>query len=382
MYDSVNRETGQMGAELEAALTKVSQSLELRFEEFERRVQVEDEVGAGVILENVLDLIYDSFGSMIPYDRIGLALVKEDGGVVLSRWARFEAEEVKIGVGYAAPLENDVVQEILGSGEPMIVNDLKGYLDEHSDSEPTRLLVEEGMRSSLTCPLMGMGKPTGLIVFSSQEAGAYSEEHTGLFQQVANTIAAVVERGRLYESLIDLNWQLRVAKDALEYQASHDPLTRLWNRAAIIEVAGRELHRASREEKPIAIVMADIDHFKNVNDSHGHLVGDAVLQTVAQRIAGALRSYETVGRYGGEEFMITLYDCEVEGIVKAMERLRTAVAAEEIETRAGKLAVTVSFGAAVADPRQTTVEEMISAADEALYRAKEAGRNRSEVASV
>lgn len=368
-----------MGTELETALAELSQGLEQKFEEAGRHVQIEDEISVGMILENVLDLIYESFGAVIPYDRIGLALVEDDGAVVRSRWAQSEAEEVLIGVGYAAPLEDEVVKEILGSGEPRIVNDLEAYLEQHPDSEPTKLIVEEGMRSSLTCPLMGRGKPTGVLVFSSKQAGAYSDDHTDIFQQIANTLASIVERGRLYENLIDLNWQLRVAKDALEYQASHDTLTRLWNRAAIIAGAERELDRGAREEKQVAIIMADIDHFKKINDENGHLTGDTVLQAVADRISGVLRSYETVGRYGGEEFMLTLYDCDVEDAVKAMERLRSAVADEMIETRAGSLPVTISLGAAVADPSENTVEDVLRVADEALYRAKAGGRNRCEV---
>ena len=128
----------------------------------------------------------------------------------------------------------------------------------------------------------------------------------------------------------------------------------------------------------MTIVMCDIDHFKLVNDAHGHMVGDVVLQQVADRLSAALRSYEKVGRYGGEEFLISLYDCGPDDAPHALERLRAAIASEGIETDAGSIQVTISLGAAVGNGN-AGVEAFIKAADEAMYEAKEAGRNRHAV---
>lgn len=367
--------------ELEAALVTVEMKLDATFEAAEHGAGTSEE-GAGLILEQVLDLIYDTFDPVIPYDRIGLAIVEDDGEVMRSRWARSEADSLTMGSGHVAPLDDSVVQDILHGGEAMIVNDLEDYLKEHAHSEPTRILTEEGMRSSLTCPLMAAGKPVGLMVFSSTEVNKYTGEHRKLFGHIAAHVTAILERSRLYERLIELNWQLRVARDALEHQATHDGLTRLLNRGAILKVAEQELDRARRQSRPITIVMSDIDHFKEVNDAHGHMIGDAVLQTVADRLAAALRSYETVGRYGGEEFLIALYDCGADEAPFALERMREAVGDKSIETDAGTIELTMSLGAAVGEGKDTDLDELIRAADAALYEAKEAGRNRHVVRVV
>jgi len=274
--------------ELENALITVERKLDETFEAAERQALADEEAGAGLVLEQVLDLIYDTFGSVIPYDRIGVATVEDDGKIVRSRWARSEADSLTMGTGYAAPLEDEAVQTILGSGEPLMVNDLEAYLEEHPGSQATRDIIEDGMRSSLTCPLASGGKPTGMMVFSSAERNVYTDKHRGIFKHIAAHIAAILERSRMFEKLIELNWQLRVASDALKYQASHDGLTKLWNRTAILEIIDREMARAHRQKKPMTIVMCDIDNFKGINDTHGHAIGDVVLQAVAGRLAETL----------------------------------------------------------------------------------------------
>jgi len=378
--DDVHQAEG--AAKLERALVDVEAALDGIFEAAEHQAAASNEGAGGLILEQLLDLIYERFSPQIPYDRIALAIVEEDGGVVRSRWARSEADSLTMGTGHAAPVDDAAVQKILGAGEPMIVNDLEAYLSEHADSEPTRFIVSEGMRSSLTCPLAAGGKPVGLMVFSSKEPDAYTPGHRAMLERITEHVATILERSRLYERLGELNWQLRVAKDALEYQAKHDGLTRLYNRSAILDVAEQEMERAGRQGRPITIVMCDIDHFKQVNDVHGHLVGDRVLQIVAERIKTALRSYETVGRYGGEEFLITLYDCGADGAPHAMERLRTAVGSEGIETAAGMVSVSISLGAASGNGDVADLDTFIRLADEAMYEAKEAGRDRHVVRVV
>ncbi len=344
----------EAATELENALTTVERKLDETFEAAERQALTDDEADAGLVLKQVLDLIYDTFGGVIPYDRIGVTIVEED----------------------------EAVQTILGSGEPLIVSDLEAYLEEHPESQPTRDMIEEGMRSSLTCPLVSGSKPTGTMVFSSKEPDAYTDRHRDIFTHIAGHVAAILERSRMYEKLSDLNWQLRVASDALEYQATHDSLTRLWNRTAVLEIIDREMGRARRQKKAITIVMCDIDNFKSINDTHGHATGDVVLQAVASRLSEALRAYETVGRYGGEEFLITLSDCDADGASHAMERLRTAVDGEKVETGKGTIPVTISLGGAVSPAGDADPGELVRVADEALYAAKGAGSNGHELRVV
>jgi diguanylate cyclase (GGDEF)-like protein len=122
--------------------------------------------------------------------------------------------------------------------------------------------------------------------------------------------------------------------------------------------------------------MLDIDHFKRVNDTHGHHVGDQVIQAVAARLAGCNRTTDVLGRYGGEEFALILPNTSSEGAAVLTERLRAAIADRPIDTDAGPLTVTVSIGVAQYTAEHTDVETLLSAADTALYQAKRAGRNR------
>jgi len=185
-------------------------------------------------------------------------------------------------------------------------------------------------------------------------------------------------RLRAGRRILELQEKLIRAHGALEFEATHDHLTALLNRGAILDALKREMQRSLRTKVPVGIVMADIDHFKKVNDSQGHLVGDAVLQEVARRLATAVRSYDLVGRFGGEEFLIILPGCDAPGLVTPAERLRRSVADEPI----GQISVSVSIG--VASLAQfgdgCPCEALLRAADTALYQAKAQGRNRIVVA--
>ncbi len=164
-----------------------------------------------------------------------------------------------------------------------------------------------------------------------------------------------------------------------QYRATHDALTTLWNRAAILDNLKRELVRAEREGTSVGVLLADLDHFKNVNDTYGHLAGDAVLREAAKRINGAVRDYDAVGRYGGEEFLIVLGGCEDDDdMMKQAERIRAIVGAGPVQTSEGDIQVTLSMGVASSVDMQE-VETLLRAADTALYRAKRGGRNRVEL---
>ena len=190
-------------------------------------------------------------------------------------------------------------------------------------------------------------------------------------------------RVRAGKRILELQQALLHAHDALQFEAAHDPLTVLFNRGAILTFLQRELDRQARNDQPLAILMADLDHFKAVNDNYGHLVGDAVLQEVAQRLTLAVRSYDFVGRYGGEEFLIIFPGCEPADLVASAERLRRTVSDRPIETSAGPIAATLSLGCASARPNSGHPQScmvLLQAADTALYAAKAAGRNRVAVA--
>src|SRR5580704_4386258 len=128
--------------------------------------------------------------------------------------------------------------------------------------------------------------------------------------------------------IVDLQRELVAAKDALREQAQKDFLTRIWNRSSILDILQRELIRGGREERSVGVVLADLDHFKLVNDTYGHFAGDAVLREFARRMQSSIRAYDAIGRYGGEEFLIIFPGCDEQCTSNQAERMRSALDAE------------------------------------------------------
>lgn len=183
-------------------------------------------------------------------------------------------------------------------------------------------------------------------------------------------------RLRAGERILELEDRLVEARESMRFQATHDLLTSLWNRGVIVELVAREVTRARREKWCNAVMMCDIDHFKKVNDQHGHAAGDEVLREVARRLQRSVRSYDMVGRYGGEEFLVVLNKCDPSSAVARAENLRNAVAARPILLSTISLTLTISVGVALTtDFPNRDADDILHVADIALYAAKEAGRN-------
>jgi diguanylate cyclase (GGDEF)-like protein len=176
-------------------------------------------------------------------------------------------------------------------------------------------------------------------------------------------------RLRAGERILKLQEQLRI-------EATHDVLTGTLNRRAILSLLEREVAQAARHSSQVGVLLLDLDHFKEVNDSYGHTVGDVVLEETAKRLSAPLRRYDALGRYGGEEFLIVLPRCDLERTAEVAERIRLSVSQTPIDTFARKIAITVSIGAAAMDHGPTSAHALIESADSALYDAKRLGRNR------
>ena len=181
-------------------------------------------------------------------------------------------------------------------------------------------------------------------------------------------------RLRAGRRILDLQEELLLAREALRQQATHDGLTGLLNRGSIFDVLRIELARSAREHQPVALLMADLDGFKDINDTYGHLAGDAVLREAAQRMKAAARSYDSVGRYGGEEFLIVLPGCDIHDANAQAERVRKSIEARPFSTGRESIRVTCSIGLSCA--RDCPPDVLVREADAALYEAKSAGRNR------
>ena len=178
------------------------------------------------------------------------------------------------------------------------------------------------------------------------------------------------------QRILELENNLLEAREDMRYKATHDSLTSLLNRGTILELLAGELARKRSNKSSTAIAMGDLDHFKQINDTYGHVVGDDVLREVGRRLLASVRSYDFVGRYGGEEFLVVLNNCCPGDAKDRAEEIRKAIGNSPIRTTHGDIPITMSVGAFVSDGSDTRLlEEVLSEADGALYAAKSAGRN-------
>lgn len=178
--------------------------------------------------------------------------------------------------------------------------------------------------------------------------------------------------------ILQLEDKLVEAREDMRFKATHDALTSLWDRGAILALLRSELSRSIREHSSVSVLLCDIDHFKQVNDVHGHQVGDEVLEEVSTRLLDAVRPYDAVGRYGGEEFLIVLNGCSMEDLPDRAEQARKAISGRSFATSDGLISVSMSIGAVTIQEweKAAVIEPFLKEADDALYRAKETGRNR------
>ena len=183
-------------------------------------------------------------------------------------------------------------------------------------------------------------------------------------------------RLRAGKRIVDLQMDLLRAREELRERASKDLLTMLPNRAAIDDVIEQEFARCHRDRRTVGIILLDIDHFKKINDTHGHFAGDAVLRETATRLRSNMRTYDQVGRYGGEEFLIVLPNCDMDQASLQAERIRGMLYDHPMMIEGAELRVTASFGVTISDGVSGPPDIFVRVADEALYKAKASGRNR------
>ena len=183
-------------------------------------------------------------------------------------------------------------------------------------------------------------------------------------------------RLRTGERILELEDRLVEARESMRFQATHDLLTSLWNRGVALELVSRDVLRSRRDGSCVAIMMCDIDHFKSINDQFGHAGGDDVLREVSRRLQNSVRSYDLVGRYGGEEFLVALNRCDPGSAVSRAENLRGMIGNRPFVVAGKSVTVTISMGLALSNEfGNCSVDEILNHADMALYAAKAAGRN-------
>jgi diguanylate cyclase (GGDEF)-like protein/PAS domain S-box-containing protein len=276
-------------------------------------------------------------------------------GIVLIEDGRFSYSNAKFDeiFGYSA-------KEVRGMGPLDIAVEgerghVAGYLDQRLSGESGQLdYVFHGLRKN------------GAVIDVECHS---SVMNVGSRSLIISLIMDISERTRAERAV-------QVLQEELREQATHDGLTGLYNRHFLDESFGRELLLATRGGHPISVIMGDLDHFKAVNDRHGHLVGDAVLRVFGTLLTNNARASDIVCRYGGEEFLLILPGMTAEGAVQRAEQLRQTMAATPVSNGVSAITVTASFGVATFPTDGRTTDELIAAADKALYSAKAQGRNR------
>jgi len=259
--------------------------------------------------------------------------------------------------------------DILAKDDPPPMAVLDWVMPELTGPEVCRR-VRETLREPYTYILLLTSKNTKGETVEGLEAGA-DDYIVKPFDQHELQV-----RLRAGQRIIDLQLNLLQAREELRERASKDLLTMLPNRSAIAHTLENEISRCHRDRRTVGIILLDLDHFKKVNDTMGHFAGDAVLRETALRLRSNMRPYDQVGRYGGEEFLVVLPNCDLEQAANQAERMRLRLHATGMLVDGRELQVSASFGVTISDGSERSPDVFVRVADEALYRAKANGRNR------
>jgi diguanylate cyclase (GGDEF)-like protein len=314
------------------------------------------------LTQRALDEIDNLTGSPIGFYHI---VAEDQNAFSLQAWSSRTLADCKPeGKELHRPIDKaGVWAECARERRPVIHNDYASLAHRHDlpvgHAQVVRELVVPTVRRDRLVAILGVGnKPTD-----------YVEADTEIVSFIADIVWRIVEQKRAEERIHELN-------SRLEQMAMTDELTGLQNRRSFFLRGGDETKRAHRYRTPLSLLMLDLDHFKQVNDTYGHDFGDLVLQCVAHALEDSIREVDVLARIGGEEFAILLPNTRPEAAAELGERLRSAVESETCSSRGRRLNVTVSVGVASYDHDLLDLDGMLRIADQAMYQAKNQGRNR------
>ena len=318
-------------------------------------------LNSALSLEQVLDVILHSLCSVVLHDAADILLVDDNqvcrcvrfssyGHMTAEQDAEMERKEYNLG-------EFSNLGRMAVTRQPLIISDVAGF--------DWQIIPPTGwIRSYLGVPILTDGKAAGFVGLYADEIDFFKPKHAEQLKAFADQAAVAIQKAHLFEELNRL--------------ATVDGLTGIANRRHFFAQAELEFARQARYGKRLTALMLDIDHFKAINDTHGHAVGDEVLTRVAQICAHSLRKIDQLGRYGGEEFVFLLPETDGEEARAAAERLRQMIAESPLPAGEGQVQITVSIGIATLDPGDDRLDALLKRADLALLRAKQGGRNRVE----
>ena len=311
--------------------------------------------------ETLLGRILDAAISAIPVSEKGiLNLMAPETGKLEIR-AMFGYKDPRIRTSTRRRIHGYTALAIQ-QRKPMLIHDatmegLYGLLEGEAEDLP--------VRSIIIAPLILDDQALGALILSASSRSAFNQDDLRLLESFAATISAAINNSMLHSRMQRL--------------AITDSVTNLYNRRGFYELGRREIERARRFGHSLSVIMMDLDQLKSVNDTYGHVVGDQVLRTLADRLSQHVRDFDILCRYGGDEFALLLPETDLFMAASVAERLRASIADEQINTDGGPVAVTISLGVTKATQDTANLEELLKNADRALYNAKQSGRNRLEI---
>ncbi|TLN17679.1 sensor domain-containing diguanylate cyclase [bacterium] len=333
-----------------APLFKTEQQLRGRAELLQKATTA---LTAELELPQLLEQVMDYLGGVVSYDSVCLFLVEGDGGTV----------RAVAGRGFDKP--NEIIDRLYKSDTLFsIVARQKSPLvlqDTLNDDRFCRWGGAEHIRGWMCLPLIWREKIIGFMTVDSRKVNAYNNEDAKYAQAFANQAASAIQISRLFTEAQAL--------------AISDPLTGVYNRRYFFELAGQHVASARESNQTASAIMIDVDNYKKVNDTYGHLSGDQILKVVTECFTSVLSEEEILARMGGDEFIILLPNQNRAQAEHVAERLRSTLEHAAIRVKDAEVAVTASFGVAEIDPARMDLDDMINRADQALYFSKNAGRN-------
>jgi diguanylate cyclase (GGDEF)-like protein/PAS domain S-box-containing protein len=313
-------------------------------------------------LDQVLDVILNNLCSVVPHDAADIRMLEPSGAVHAVRFSTYERlspdQESELTLKEYSLTQFANLEMMAQMRQPLMIEDVDAY-----DLDPLPNL--EWIRSYLGAPIIIDEVVVGFLSLHSGEVGYFRAEHAERLTTFANQAAVAIQKARLFEDLNRL--------------AVTDSLTGLWNRRHFFTRAEQEFLQASGSSAPLSLLILDVDHFKQVNDTYGHVAGDQILTELAKICLRSLRKSDLLARYGGEEFVFLLPNTCLEEALIVADRLRNTIAQNPFETSAGPIHLTVSIGMARLQEPIERVEQLLDQADQALYQAKQAGRNQIQV---
>ncbi|MEW5871586.1 MAG: diguanylate cyclase [Chloroflexota bacterium] len=357
---------------LHTQLENVNRELTFRLQELSRAREAEREqrllaealrdtiaaLNSTLNFDEVLDLILANLGRVIHHDAANIALIDETNHVTFKRALGYAPHDKRSSI-FSLNMRADEVptwRAVMKTRKPLIIPDT-------SKVKNWSLITGfEWIRSYACAPIIVKGEVIGFINLDSAVPGFFKPEQTGRLQTFADQAAVAIEKSRLF--------------DETQRLAITDGLTNIYNRRHLLKLADQEYSRARRYHRPLSALMIDIDHFKHVNDTYGHPVGDLALKTLVQCCKQNLRDSDLLGRYGGEEFLVLMPETHHTKALEAAERIRQRVESLKLADERNTISITISIGVATMQENEAlSLDILIRNADDALYTAKAAGRN-------